>query len=135
VKPGEKAYLLNFVSKLVDALGQTFGKYCEIVVHDFNSPESSIIAIANGALTGREVGAVSYTHLDVYKRQIADFFLIAGDPTRDIRAIKSPRMVFQRESIYFPSEIYQELSIKPFASPPKIRPAASRENDAPGKSL
>jgi predicted transcriptional regulator YheO len=40
----------------VDALGQTFGKYCEIVVHDFNSPESSIIAIANGALTGREVG-------------------------------------------------------------------------------
>jgi predicted transcriptional regulator YheO len=56
VKPGEKAYLLNFVSKLVDALGQTFGKYCEIVVHDFNSPESSIIAIANGALTGREVG-------------------------------------------------------------------------------
>ena len=56
MKPGEKAYLLNFVSKLVDALGQTFGKYCEIVVHDFNSPESSIIAIANGALTGREVG-------------------------------------------------------------------------------
>jgi hypothetical protein len=71
----------------------------------------------------------------IERGKIADFFLIAGDPTRDIRAIKSPRMVFQGESIYFPSEIYQELSIKPFASPPKIRPAASRENDAPGKSL
>jgi predicted transcriptional regulator YheO len=56
VKQAEKEYLLDFVSRLVDALGQTFGKYCEIVVHDFNSPESSIIAIANGSLTGRKVG-------------------------------------------------------------------------------
>jgi predicted transcriptional regulator YheO len=37
-------------------LGQTFGKYCEIVVHDFNSPESSIISIENGSLTGRKIG-------------------------------------------------------------------------------
>jgi predicted transcriptional regulator YheO len=56
VKQTEKEYLLDFVSRLVDALGQTFGRYCEIVVHDFNSPESSIIAIANGSLTGRKVG-------------------------------------------------------------------------------
>ncbi|MGA9353225.1 MAG: helix-turn-helix transcriptional regulator [Terriglobales bacterium] len=56
MKQAEKEYLLDFVSRLVDALGQTFGKYCEIVVHDFNSPESSIIAIANGSLTGRKVG-------------------------------------------------------------------------------
>jgi predicted transcriptional regulator YheO len=56
LKPAEKEYLLNFVSRLTDALGQTFGKYCEIVVHDFNSPESSIIAITNGSLTGRRVG-------------------------------------------------------------------------------
>ncbi len=56
MKQSEKEYLLNFVSRLVGALGQTFGKYCEIVVHDFNCPESSIIAITNGDLTGREVG-------------------------------------------------------------------------------
>ncbi len=55
MKPSEKEYLLNFVSRLVSALGQTFGKYCEIVVHDFSSPERSIIAI-EGDLTGREVG-------------------------------------------------------------------------------
>jgi predicted transcriptional regulator YheO len=56
VKSTEKEYLLNFVSRLGDALGQTFGKNCEIVVHDFSSPESSIIAITNGSLTGRKVG-------------------------------------------------------------------------------
>jgi len=67
----------------------------------------------------------------IERGKIADFFLIAGDPTKDIRAIKSPRMVFQGESIYFPSEIYRELSIKPFGSPPSIRPATSRLNDVP----
>jgi predicted transcriptional regulator YheO len=56
VKPSEKEYRLDFVSRLSGALGQTLGKLCEIVVHDFSSPERSIIAIANGSLTGREVG-------------------------------------------------------------------------------
>lgn len=56
MKPSDREYLLNFISRLSDGLGQTLGKYCEIVVHDFASPESSIIAIANGSLTGRKVG-------------------------------------------------------------------------------
>jgi predicted transcriptional regulator YheO len=56
VKTGENEYFLNFVSRLADVLGQTLGKYCEVVVHDLNSPENSIIAIANGGLTGRNVG-------------------------------------------------------------------------------
>ncbi len=70
----------------------------------------------------------------IERGKMADFFLIAGDPTKDIRAIKSVRMVSQGESIYFPSEIYQELSIKPFASPPTIRPATSREQESPSES-
>lgn len=56
MKTGENEYFLNFVSRLADVLGQTLGKYCEVVVHDLNSPENSIIAIANGGLTGRNVG-------------------------------------------------------------------------------
>jgi predicted transcriptional regulator YheO len=56
VKPSEKDYVLNFISRLAAGMGQTLGKSCEIVVHDFASPESSIIAIANGSLTGRKVG-------------------------------------------------------------------------------
>jgi len=59
----------------------------------------------------------------IERGKIADFFLIAGDPTKDVRAIKPVRLVSRGDSIYFPSEIYQELSIKPFASSPAIRPA------------
>ncbi|MFZ3264851.1 MAG: amidohydrolase family protein [Terriglobales bacterium] len=66
----------------------------------------------------------------IERGKIADFFLIGGDPTKDIRAIKFVRMVSQGESIYFPSEIYHELSIKPFASPPSIRPALPNEKES-----
>jgi predicted transcriptional regulator YheO len=41
---------------LVDALAETFGKNCEVVLHDFSKPHQSIIKIANGHVTGREVG-------------------------------------------------------------------------------
>jgi imidazolonepropionase-like amidohydrolase len=70
----------------------------------------------------------------IERGKIADFFLITGDPTKDIRAIKFVRMVSQGESIYFPSEIYQELSIKPFASPPSIRLAPAHEKESQSES-
>jgi hypothetical protein len=65
----------------------------------------------------------------IERGKIADFFLVAGNPMQDIRAIKLPRMVCRGDSIYFPNEIYQALSIKPFASPPLIRPAVSKDKD------
>lgn len=40
----------------VEFLGQAMGKNCEIVLHDLSNPDSSIIAISNGELSGREVG-------------------------------------------------------------------------------
>lgn len=56
MKPREKKYLLDFVARLAEVLGQTLGRHCEIVVHDVEMPESSIIAISNGELTGRKLG-------------------------------------------------------------------------------
>ncbi len=41
---------------LVDAIAETFGKNCEVVLHDFMKPHQSIIKIANGHLTGRNIG-------------------------------------------------------------------------------
>jgi Amidohydrolase family len=64
----------------------------------------------------------------IERGKVADFFLIAGDPTKDIRAINSARMVSKGTSIYFPSEIYEELSIKPFAGRPPIQLPALGEN-------
>jgi predicted transcriptional regulator YheO len=41
---------------LVEFLGKAMGPHCEVVLHDVSSPENSIIAIANGHVSGRSVG-------------------------------------------------------------------------------
>jgi len=53
----------------------------------------------------------------------ADFFLIPGDPTKDIRAIKTIAMVVKDGAVYFPSEVYPAFGIKPFTAVPRVTPA------------
>jgi len=52
------ASTLQFLFQLAKALARQFGPNCEIVVHDLstNDPNSSIVAIENGHVTGRKVG-------------------------------------------------------------------------------
>lgn len=56
----------------------------------------------------------------IEKGKLADFFLVAGDPTRDLKAIKRPSMVVKDGVVYFPSEIHAAFGIKPFATPPEV---------------
>lgn len=51
----------------------------------------------------------------------ADFFLVAGDPTRDVNAIRRARLVSKGDAVYFPAEIYTALGVRPFAEPPPVR--------------
>jgi imidazolonepropionase-like amidohydrolase len=46
--------------------------------------------------------------------KLADFFLIPGDPTTDLKAIKTIAMVVKDGKVFFPSEIYPEFGIRPF---------------------
>lgn len=46
----------------VDSIAKMFGKNCEVVLHDLTNPQSSVIYVANGHVTGREVGQ-SFQHL------------------------------------------------------------------------
>ena len=46
----------------------------------------------------------------------ADFFLVPGDPTTDLKAIKTISMVAKDGTFYYPSEIYPEFGIRPFVS-------------------
>ncbi|NJC07736.1 amidohydrolase family protein [Polymorphobacter fuscus] len=56
----------------------------------------------------------------IEKGKLADFFLIPGDPVRDIKAIKSIAMVVKDGTFYYPAEIYPNFGIKPFAAAPAV---------------
>jgi hypothetical protein len=60
-----------------------------------------------------------YGSLERGKR--ADFFLVPGDPSKNISAIRQIRLVMKDGVIYYPQEIYQAIGIRPFASPPPLK--------------
>lgn len=47
---------LRLLQQVVRALAAMLGQRCEVVLHDLHQPESSIIAIEHGEITGRKVG-------------------------------------------------------------------------------
>lgn len=55
--PFEKAIILDTLKHVVNGLGHALGRDVEIVLHDLNDPGKSVIAIANGEITGRKVGS------------------------------------------------------------------------------
>ena len=52
------ASMIQFLLRLSKALSAQFGPNCEVVIHDLqsNNPDSSIVAIENGHVSGRKVG-------------------------------------------------------------------------------
>lgn len=52
----ENSEIIKKYVTLVDFISEVLGDHCEVVLHDLSKPESSVIAIKNGHLSGREVG-------------------------------------------------------------------------------
>ncbi len=52
--------------------------------------------------------------------KLADFFLVPGDPTVDLKAIKTISLVAKDGIFYFPSDIYPEFGIRPFTDAPEV---------------
>ncbi|MBB3166841.1 amidohydrolase family protein [Simiduia aestuariiviva] len=52
--------------------------------------------------------------------KLADFFLVPGDPTQDIKAIKTISLVASDGRYYFPTDVYPEFGIRPFTEKPKV---------------
>ncbi len=50
----------------------------------------------------------------------ADFMLLPGDPLADIKAINAIAMVVKNGTVYFPTEIYQKMGIRPFTTVPAV---------------
>jgi hypothetical protein len=68
----------------------------------------------------------------IARGKLADLFLVPGDLTQDINAIRHIRMVMKGGVLYFPSEIHQALGIRPFADPVVIQSPKTPEDTAAG---
>jgi predicted transcriptional regulator YheO len=54
---------------IMELIGNTFGKNCEVVLHDFSDPQHSIVNIINGNVTGRKIGdSITDLALEAWRR-------------------------------------------------------------------
>jgi cytosine/adenosine deaminase-related metal-dependent hydrolase len=53
----------------------------------------------------------------------ADLVLVDGDPTKDISDIRKVALVLKGDTAYYPSEIFEAMGIKPFATPVEVTAA------------
>lgn len=67
----------------------------------------------------------------IEKGKLADFFLVPGDPTTNLKAIKTIAMVVKDGTFYYPSEVYPKFGIEPFTSAPRV---TSSEKTRPAHS-
>lgn len=54
--------VLKMYFPIADLIAGTFGKECEVAVHDLENPEQSVVYVVNGEVTGRAKGQ-SFDHL------------------------------------------------------------------------
>jgi imidazolonepropionase-like amidohydrolase len=56
----------------------------------------------------------------IEKGKYADFFLVPGDPTKDLNELRKIRMVVSDGVVYYPTEIYPWFGIRPFSRVPEV---------------
>lgn len=91
--------ILKSMLPMVEGIAKTLGKNCEVVLHEINDSKKSIVAIANGHVTGRSVGSPM---LDIGVKAIrkgneADNILNYRNKSSDGRVLKSSTMFIKDE--------------------------------------
>ncbi len=92
--------ILKSMMPLVEGIANTFGKNCEVILHDIRNPQSSIIAIHNGHVTGRTVGSPmsEYGLTTLRKGQFDKPIINYKKKTKDGRLLKSSSLFVKDES-------------------------------------
>lgn len=97
------AEMLQFLFRLAKALSAQFGPNCEVVIHDLltNDPDSSIVAIENGHVSGRKLGdGPSHVVLEALNNggSIPEDRLCYLTKTKDGKTLKSTTIYIRDEN-------------------------------------
>lgn len=121
-----KRSMLQQYTILVDFLGQVLGPDYEVVLHDLSSMSNSIVAIANGHVSGREVGApltsLALTMMSDKRYLNKDFHVNYNGMTKENKILRSSTMYIKDDlgklvgmlCVNFDDSRYHELSTKLF---------------------
>ena len=88
---------------LADMLVRTFGKGCEVVLHDLTDPQHSVVYVANNAVTGQQIGE-SFSSLvdqvllspDLKQNSVSNYYF----HTKDInggKLVRSSTLLIRKE--------------------------------------
>ena len=91
--------ILKFVP-MVTGISKTFGKNCEVVLHEFKDLKKSIVAIENGHVTGRSVNSpMTELSLNKVREGTVDSDIINySEKTIDGRILKSSTMFIKDDA-------------------------------------
>jgi len=91
--------ILKSMIPMVEGIANTFGKNCEVILHDIRYPQSSIVAIANGHVTGRTVGSPmsEYGLATLRKGQFDKPIVNYSKKTKDGKLLKSTSLFVKDE--------------------------------------
>jgi len=87
-------------------------------------PPSAVLRMAT--LGGARFLGLDHDLGTVARGKLADLYLVDGDPTREIGAIRRGRLVVKEDAVYYPDEIHEALGITPFAPHAVLRTPSSR---------
>lgn len=82
--------ILKSIENIVDGIAAMYGQHTEVVLHSLDAKHPSVVKIANGHITGREVGA-PITNLALLKlkagQDISDAYLTKCANSKTLRSI------------------------------------------------
>ncbi|GGE79029.1 helix-turn-helix transcriptional regulator [Priestia taiwanensis] len=96
-----REWLLKQYSPLVKFISSVVGKHCEVVLHDLSRPESSVIAIENGYITGRKIGDAP---TNLVLKVLQDKTYVEKDYIVNYKAISKEGNVFRSSSFFIKNE-------------------------------
>ncbi len=98
--------LLEPYGKIVPFLGEALGENVEIALHDLTSPDQEVVAIANGQISGRSVGAklsnLSIHYLETKQYLKNDYVLNYKTAGADGKLLKSATCFIKEEGKEYP---------------------------------
>ncbi|MTI15338.1 helix-turn-helix transcriptional regulator [Sansalvadorimonas verongulae] len=91
--------IIHSLETVVDGIASVFGSFCEVVLHSLEDPSRSVVKIANGIATGRDVDSPvtveALQQLHEIARQEGGDIRHATKKTQDGQLFKSTSMVIR----------------------------------------